>query len=727
MTALFAALALFALVVIDQSTRRRVPQVDGPASGSGPQWAYYLLAFALGFGVTHHTSLIFLAAVCALYILLVDPAFVRAPRRWAPVALVGALGLLPLLYIPWRAGSGAAGAAPELATLPGFVEHVLALGFRGDFLYFTSPAELWQRLLIMLNVLLMQFSPWLLLGSLAGWLLLCRRRWQLALLIGGFFGLHTLMTAIYRAPQTVEYMLPAYLPIAICLGIAASELLRVRPRVAVTGRFFVALLLLAAVTQGIARWPSFRQLHADFSARDYANSLFDPAPQNSLLLSDWHWVTPMWYIQQVEGARPDLQVQYVFPGGEPYADTWARRIEEGLESGMDVIATHYDATTYATLPAPEPLAEAKWFRQMPRSNLPPDFIPLDILLGDALQIVGYRLDSDQVVPGMESILTVAWQPVTPAEGAAPTFALFAHLTGPDGAIYAQADVPAWTPPAGVALTQLNLTPRLETPPGDYMVLVGAYTAVDRTPLPNSAGESRTPLAGVTATAMPIPTFTQQRSNRPLVDNGPYQLLIGYDWDNTLPGRSLLYRHWRTADGYVTERVQLEGGTAPMPDWYGPWGLVRQDTTIQLESQQYYVPLGQGIIYTAEPPLVDADLAAGSMISLSAFFAASAPVLRDLVVSVRLVGYESDGVHWAWWDLNDSIPALGAIPTLKWIAGTRVRDPHPLSVSEEAGSGQEVSGILLLYDAFTARLLPILDAEISEGYLGIPVGTTTISD
>jgi hypothetical protein len=78
-------------------------------------------------------------------------------------------------------------------------------------------------------------------------------------------------------------------------------------------------------------------------------------------------------------------------------------------------------------------------------------------------------------------------------------------------------------------------------------------------------------------------------------------------------------------------------------------------------------------------------------------------------------------------LNDSIPALGAIPTLKWIAGTRVRDPHPLSVSEEAGSGQEVSGILLLYDAFTARLLPILDAEISEGYLGIPVGTTTISD
>lgn len=728
MTALFAALALFALAVIDQSTGKRAEKVNEQPPATGPQWAYYLLALALGFGVTHHASLVFLAAVSALYVLLVDPAFVRAPRRWLPVLLVSLLGLLPLLYIPWRAGSGAAGAAPELATMAGFVEHVLALGFRGDFLYFTTPAELWQRLLIMLNVLLTQYSPWLLLGALAGWLLLWRRRWQLALLLGGFFALHTLMTAIYRAPQTVEYMLPAYLPIAICLGIGVSELLSARPSLAVAGRFVVALLILVAVLQGITRWPSFRQLHADFTARDYANSLLQPAPENGLLLSDWHWVTPIWYLQQVEGERADLLVQYVFPEGEPYADTWAGRIASGLESGLDVIATHYEATAFAGLAAPEPLGEANWFRQSPRNELPSDFIPLDIVLGEALQISGYRLESDLMTPGVETTLTLAWQPVEAAEGGLSTFTLFAHLTGPDGRVYAQADVPAQTPPAGLALTQLHLTPRLETLPGDYTVYFGAYNPVDAAPLPNAAGESRSQLTGVTVNSMAAPPFTHGQSNRPLAESGDMFLrLVGYDWDNTLSGRSLLYRHWQTVDGYVTERVQVDGDGAPMPDWYGPWGLVLRGTTMRPNREQYYVPLGQGIIYTAEPPLAGIDLAAGSSVTLPAHFASSAPVLRDLVVSVRLVGYEPDGFHWAWWDLHDSIPALGAIPTLKWIAGTRVRDPHPLRASEEAESGQEVGGILMLYDAFTARLLPILDAEISAELLGIPLGTTTIKE
>jgi hypothetical protein len=42
-----------------------------------------------------------------------------------------------------------------------------------------------------------------------------------------------------------------------------------------------------------------------------------------------------------------------------------------------------------------------------------------------------------------------------------------------------------------------------------------------------------------------------------------------------------------------------------------------------------------------------------------------------MVSVRLIGLEPDGVHWAWWDLQDSVPAMGAIPTLKWIDGSLV--------------------------------------------------------
>lgn len=97
---------------------------------------------------------------------------------------------------------------------------MLARGFAGDFFYFVQPAILWQRLCVMGNVLTFQFSPWLLAGMGLGLLRLLRANRRLAWVMGGGFLLHTMITAMYRAPQTVEYMMPAYIPLALCLGYA---------------------------------------------------------------------------------------------------------------------------------------------------------------------------------------------------------------------------------------------------------------------------------------------------------------------------------------------------------------------------------------------------------------------------------------------------------------------------------------------------------------------------
>jgi hypothetical protein len=100
-------------------------------------------------------------------------------------------------------------------------------------------------------------------------------------------------------------------------------------------------------------------------------------------------------------------------------------------------------------------------------------------------------------------------------------------------------------------------------------------------------------------------------------------------------------------------------------------------------------------------------------------------MRDLVVSIRLVGYEPNSFLWAWWDLNDSIPALGAIPTLKWMNGAAVRDPHLVVVAEDAPSGQQVGALLRLYDAFNGRPVPILDDRIGQDAPWVPVGMTVV--
>ena len=41
-----------------------------------------LTALFMGFGLTHHVSLLFLIAVGLVFVLIVDRSLIRTPRRW---------------------------------------------------------------------------------------------------------------------------------------------------------------------------------------------------------------------------------------------------------------------------------------------------------------------------------------------------------------------------------------------------------------------------------------------------------------------------------------------------------------------------------------------------------------------------------------------------------------------------------------------------------------------
>ncbi|MCI0398622.1 MAG: hypothetical protein L0322_27350, partial [Chloroflexi bacterium] len=640
---------------------------------------------------------------------------------------------------------GARGAPADLLTLPGFLNHVLALGFRGDFFHFVEPAILWERFKVMGNVLTFQFHPWLLAGMAAGLAALLWRDRKLAVLLGGSFALHTFVTATYRAPQTVEYMLPAYIPAAICLGYAlalAQQAINPTPHQSPITQLpnyplspspphlvtpspphplpslLIALLCLATLRQALAHYPSYAALHQDTSARDYAQIILEQVPPGSVVLADWHWATSLWYLQEVEGQRPDLAIHFVFPTGEPYAQTWARRIAEEHAAGRPVVATHFDEGAYTTLPPPEPVGEAFLFRQEPRTALPAGYQPLDLSLGDTIQLLGYHLEQAGAEIGRETILTLAWRPTASLP---ESLSLFAHLVGQDSQLYAQDDPPTHLQPAGLTLTRFRLTPRPGTPLGPLSVMVGARGT---DPLLDPAGQPRTAIATLAVTAMSWPPFTHHPLYRTVPGGRPLLRLIGYDWDNTLPGWPRLYLHWQTEQGYQTEVHDPGPDSFELPAWFGPWGLEIRRSQLHNRPAEHYVPFGQGIVWTGRllPPCSPAPLLP---CPLSQFFHSSRPVLRDLVVSVRLVGYQADGVHWAWWDLDDGVPALGAIPTLKWIAGSAVRDPHRLLVDPAAHPGQSIGALLTLYDAFTGRPLPILDERISQTTPWVPLGITTL--
>ena len=708
LTGLWAALMIYALVRFREACQPRAQQPN-----NRERWLI-LFALVFGAGVTHHASLVFMGLVWLLFIIVVDPSLLRRPRRWLRPLLAGLLGLLPLLYFPLRAGADVRGASASLTTVSGFFNHVLALGFRGDLFHFIQPTLLGQRLQVMGNVLTFQFSPWLLLGMGIGLLLILWRDRKLALLLAVPFFLHTFITATYRAPQTVEYMLPAYILLAIIQGYGIRGVGELSPRHGSTLRKILgALLLVAAFNQGWQHYPSYALLHRDTSVRDYTQSLMDQAPPDAVILADWHWATPLWYLQEVEKQRPDVDVRFVFPEGESYPDTWARRIAAEWENGRPIITTHFDEQAYADLPTPIPLGNAYLFNRQPRLELPVGFQSTGLTLGHA-QILGYRRRSTAVEIGGETVITIAWQPTDLHQS---PHAFFMHLIGADGRLYGQDDLQAVPQADGITLTQFRLTPRLGAAPGAYALILG-------TP----ENDSRFPIDSLNVTAMGQPPISQNPIYRLVPGERPLLRLRGYDWDNTLPGRPRLYLHWQTEQGYHTEvRDSLDSQPVAMPDYVGPWGIVRHNELLAIHNEQFYVPLGQGIVWTGGG-LDQAPVANYQPLTLAPIMRSSRPVTRDLVISVRLIGYEADGYLWAWSDLQDSIPAMGGIPTLKWIAGSTVRSPYILEPDPAAQPGQTAGAILRVYDAFTNRPLPILDERLTNELqlAWVPLGQTYLT-
>ena len=85
-------------------------------------------------------------------------------------------------------------------------------------------------------------------------------------------------------------------------------------------------------------------LHQDVSARTYAEQILADAPPDALILANWHRVTPFWYLQQVEGLRPDVRVQYVYPEGSlPNEQVWLRRVSEAISERPTIVTNWFYA------------------------------------------------------------------------------------------------------------------------------------------------------------------------------------------------------------------------------------------------------------------------------------------------------------------------------------------------------------------------------------------------
>jgi hypothetical protein len=702
------------------------------------------LALTLGFGVTHHSSNVPLLLPYLIFLLACDPSLLRNWRSWRRPLIIFCLPFLVLLYLPIRSVLGAPFDPEPIRTVSDFVEHVLALGFRGDMFYFVQPSALVSRGSVILNILRMQFGAhllWLMLvGAVAAW-------WgqrRALLLCGGVFAVNMVLAATYRAPQTVEYMMPAYVALACAAGCGACALFQ-----ALLKEGWAHLALTAALVFPLCSlqlsYPSFHRLSRDHSAREYAEALLRQAPLGTEVLSCWHYATALWYLQYVEDMRPDVKVTYVYPeGNAPNAEVWLRRLTAN-EGRRPTILTNYYAEFASTPYVLQPLARALLVETQTGAPAVPDTLaPLSVSFDGLIEFLGYELEQDSTSPAGRVGLRIFWRPVVQLDR---DYSFFVHLLDEAGSVVGQGDInhPANQYAPGQVLVNRYDIPLLPTArSGKHRLVAGVYITL-------AEGGWRRLLADDGGDAIQIAEVDVHPTDLAPVTSSPMQhpsdsgwVLCGIDYDHSLPGQSRVYAHWRSrgtatsehrvvlvlSEGRVETMLPLlpegayqttaldlggehvlwievrDGTTGAAYTWRGPWQSHLGDR-LRLPapiSGERYVPLGGDMVLLgARYP---SQCRAGAELAVSLKLVGARPIVNDYAVSLSLWGETGE-----WQAQHDGVPAMGAIPTLKWIRGTVVEDRHVFVVPAHA-VGQGVLR-LVVYDAFDLRPLPVLDERLAR--------------
>ncbi len=723
----------------------------------------WVLGLTYGLAVGHHSSLAPLGLPLALYVFATDPSLLRLPRRWlAPLGALAA-SLVVFLYLPVRSLLGAPFDQAPIRTVGGFFEHILASGFRGDMFYFRTVGDLAARLEVWGQILNLQFGPVLLVGAVAGAAMVARRDWRALLLLGGTFLVNTVLAITYRAPQTVEYLLPSYVALVALLGYGLGLALPLLRGPAPRG-VLIALLLVAALANGRANAPSMEELHRDDSTRVAAAALLSDAPEGAAILANWHRATPLWYLQIAEGLRPDVEVIYVYPEGDtPNEQIWLRRIaEEGAR--RPVIVTNrfyaYEGSAIRLVPYHDAwLAGTAPLMELPEAITTREAAFGDAASGDAITLLGYRLETDAPRPGSTLELRVYWRV---ERALTRDYSTFAQLVGPGGVV-GQGDLQHLSTqflPGEVRVDAYSIPVLLHAAPGPCTLITGFYYP---------EGDSWARLASgsadhaVLAEMEVLPNAEPFSTARPRVDLYAGGLrLTGADVDRSVDGQVRLYLHvQRAAEGPLVRgpwradatpvRLQLSGpagllaeattpalspGTsatvavdlpggleavqlqalsadgAPLAR-LGPWHLpISSAVTLALPSgSQHYVPLGGEMVFTGLDRLPAAAPAGGS-VTLRPRFLALRALTHDYSVSVGVSNPTA-----GWETKTDSTPALGAIPTLKWVRGWTIVDAHALPLEDSAPRGP-AQVTLTVYDAFTLQPLNVLDERLVREGQGV---------
>jgi hypothetical protein len=174
--------------------------------------------------------------------------------------------------------------------------------------------------------------------------------------------------------------------------------------------------------------------------------LAEPLPQGAVLLSnDRNEMMPMWYLQYVEGHRPDLMGLFPVIVPDPAYRNIGRVLDQALASGRPV----YLIKPMAGLDLKADLVpQGSLIRAFPFDDLAPstrlDRVLPELVISqpknqtvtETIKLLGYDLGPAHMAAGGQITVTLYWQPV---QSLAIDYTSYVHLLNKDGQGVTQSD------------------------------------------------------------------------------------------------------------------------------------------------------------------------------------------------------------------------------------------------------------------------------------------------
>lgn len=725
---------------------------------AGDRKTMVALAFLLGLGLTNHLTTMFLLLPAALAIALnLWPQYKRKrpdiSRRRSlllltiQLLLAFALPLLLYAYLPlrWVAIHG------EPMGIDRFIDWVVAGRFQGALQW-----EAWLRDPARRQIIARLFLdawgwPYLVLAA-AGLAWLFARQWRAALVL--------LITAVgftfyalnYYVPDLAVFLIPAHVVVAIWVaaGLAALVdligLLRPTPKLKTITSLLFLLAMLPAFLSAATRWSAVDQSGRDGGETWARGVLALPLVRRAAVLADSEKIAPLYYLQQTEQLRPDLDIMVL-----PDEAAYRAELDARLEAGQPVYLARYlpGLEGIYHLRSAGPLVEV--------SREPLTMIPGGVTIADQvinpLRLMGYQVDPVAAVDANAAAITLYWTLDRPLAEGERSPVIYLRWVGGEVAVNGvhpandTYPVNAWRP--GEVVTDFHLLPlpdpHCDEPPCETAIEVAVaprFTAaadlawhtlatVPLTPRPGPVGQPRRAyFDGFALDGIDFPIRARAGTTLPLRYSGfgdsPTFMLVPphalssliFAADAAPPMRAKPDWAISRSNGITLEAATEEGKyvvvALPPGELSAVCGWLRTPATgcVVAEIDISGIPLPDGATnFDDRIALLDLEVdwgkfGPGGQLPVTLTWQGLAGMSEDYTVFVQLLDAADRIVGQV-----DAWPVQGTRPTSAWQPGEVVVDPYIVQLNPDippVSPGDVYRLHVGLYLLSTGQRLPVMD-------------------